>query len=108
MRAVVQEIVKQLLRKSFVVWERLGIHVTPDYFESPIADTRCLNEEIWSKRSNLTGIDMREREQINCSKRSWISTKMITNASRVPRLAAPISITLTTVSLRPSMGEVLS
>jgi methyltransferase family protein len=50
------------------MWETLGIHITPNYFESPIPDTRLLKEEIWSKTSNLSGINMREREQIKLLK----------------------------------------
>lgn len=59
-----QTVIRELLSRSFPLWETLGIHITPNYFESPIPDTRRLKEETWSKRSNLTGIDMREREQI--------------------------------------------
>jgi hypothetical protein len=64
MKDVIQTISTAVLRRSFKVWETLGIHITPNYFESPIPDTRCLPVETWSKKSNLTGIDMREREQI--------------------------------------------
>lgn len=57
-------LVQGLLRRSFGLWERFGIHVTPNYFESPIPDTRFLKEELWSRRSNLRGIEMGENEQI--------------------------------------------
>ena len=51
------------MRRSFSIWETLGLHITPNYFESPIPDTRRLKKEIWSRRSSLTGIEMREEEQ---------------------------------------------
>jgi predicted O-methyltransferase YrrM len=55
---------RRLLSQSFPMWQALGIHITQNYFESPIPDTRCLKEETWRKRSRLTGINMREEEQI--------------------------------------------
>lgn len=64
MRAVIQAILRKVLSQSFSVWQTLGVHITPNYFESPIPDTRSLDEKTWSKRSNLTGINMREREQV--------------------------------------------
>lgn len=57
-------VIKGLLQECFGMWETFGIHITPNYFESPIPDSRFLKEEIWSKNSNLTGINMRENEQI--------------------------------------------
>ena len=59
-----QAILRKFLSRSFPVWEGLGIHITPNYFESPIPDTRQLKELVWHKRSSLTGINMREREQV--------------------------------------------
>src|SRR5690348_14770574 len=61
-------LLRRLLQECFGMWETLGIHITPNYFESPIPDTRLLKEEIWSKTSNLSGINMREREQIKLLK----------------------------------------
>ena len=59
-----KSITRALIRRSFSIWETFGLHVTPNYFESPIPDTRRLKKEIWSHRSSLTGIEMREEEQI--------------------------------------------
>ena len=64
MKAFTSVVLRRLLGKSFSMWEAIGIHVTPNHFESPIPDTRCLTQETWRKRSSLTGIDMREGEQI--------------------------------------------
>src|SRR5262249_458581 len=64
MKAVIQASLRRLLSRSFRMWETLGIHITPNYFESPIPDTRGLKEETWRKRSRITGINMREGEQI--------------------------------------------
>jgi methyltransferase family protein len=57
-------LVDGLLRRSFGFWEALGLHITRNYFESPIPDTRSLKPEFWSNRSRLAGIDLREKMQI--------------------------------------------
>jgi len=64
MKPIFQAIVRSLLSKTFRLWEMLGIHITPNYFESPIPDSRWLREVTWAKVSNLTGINMREPEQV--------------------------------------------
>jgi len=61
MKPIFQAIVRSLLSKTFRLWEMLGIHITPNYFESPIPDSRWLREVTWAKVSNLTGINMRAR-----------------------------------------------
>jgi len=44
--------------------QKLGIHVTPNSFYQPIPDTTKLKDDLWSKRSDLVGIDLREKEQL--------------------------------------------
>lgn len=53
-----------VLRKTFPVWERLGLHVTPNHFYQPIPDTRDLGDETWQRRSEMPGVDMREAAQL--------------------------------------------
>lgn len=53
-----------LFDRLFSVWEALGFHVTPNYFDEPIPDTRLLNPHLWSRPSGLIGIDMHEAEQL--------------------------------------------
>ena len=53
-------------RKTFKLWERLGIHCTPVHFYQPIPDTRELTQRkdfIWQK-SELVGIDMNDKLQL--------------------------------------------
>ena len=57
-------VVRRVLGTSFPVWQAIGLHITPNHFESPIPDTRSLKQETWQKRSSLSGINMREAEQI--------------------------------------------
>lgn len=44
--------------------QRLGLHVTPVDFSQPIPDTRTLGDELWARRSELPGVDMRDAAQL--------------------------------------------
>lgn len=50
--------------KYFSAWERLGFHVTPSHFYQPIPDARELPESLWSKRYEMTGVDLDEAGQL--------------------------------------------
>jgi Methyltransferase domain len=52
-------------RDLFQNWERSGFHVTPVRFNQPIPDTRSLPETLWSRPSELLGIDMNEPAQVS-------------------------------------------
>ena len=51
-------------RELFLSWERHGFHVTPVHFYQPIPDTRSLPETLWSRPSELVGIDMNDSMQL--------------------------------------------
>jgi hypothetical protein len=53
-----------LIKKSFPIWQRLGFHITPNHFYEPIPNTRTLKDELWSKNSEMVGIEINEQEQI--------------------------------------------
>jgi predicted O-methyltransferase YrrM len=52
-------------QEIFPLWERCGFHVTPVHFYQPIPDTKSLPEELWSRPSELVGIDMNQRAQLD-------------------------------------------
>jgi len=52
-------------RDLFQNWERHGFHVTPVEFNQPIPDTKSLPESLWTRPSELTGIQMNEAAQLN-------------------------------------------
>jgi hypothetical protein len=56
-------------QELFRDWERRGFHVTPARFNQPIPDTQSLSETLWSRPSELAGIDMDERAQLNLLRR---------------------------------------
>ncbi len=57
-------LVRLLTRKMFPLCERLGIHVTPVHFYEPVPDTRALPPELWSRTSDLVGVDLAEPRQL--------------------------------------------
>ena len=52
-------------RELFLNWERHGFHVTPVHFYQPIPDTQSLPETLWSRPSELVGIDMNDSVQLD-------------------------------------------
>jgi hypothetical protein len=55
-------------RDFFHDWERHGFHVTPARFNQPIPDTQSLPETLWSQPTELIGIDVNERAQLDLLK----------------------------------------
>jgi predicted O-methyltransferase YrrM len=51
-------------RRTFSLWERLGLHVTPVHFYQPIPDTRALPPSLWARRLTAPGVDFRDAEQM--------------------------------------------
>lgn len=51
---------KFLFTKGFDLFERLGVHILPVHYYSPIPDTRILRkkEDLWSRELPLFGIDL--------------------------------------------------
>ncbi len=51
---------KFLFTKGFSLFERLGVHILPIHYYSPIPDTRILRkkEKLWSRELPLFGIDL--------------------------------------------------
>jgi hypothetical protein len=54
----------RLSRNIFNIMQKLGIHVTRNSFYSPIPDTRTLTESLWTRKSEMAGIKMRDDEQL--------------------------------------------
>ena len=64
-RAVQWRIGNIIFKKLFLLWEKLGFHITRNHFYQPIPDTRTLKDDLWEKQSELVGIDINEEGQIN-------------------------------------------
>lgn len=63
-RLLLRPLYRLIFIRLFRVWERMGFHITLNHFYQPIPDTRSLREELWSRRSELVGLQMNERAQL--------------------------------------------
>ena len=57
-------LLSRVIHRTFGLWQRLGFHVSLDYYGEPIPNTRRLPEETWSRLSELPGLDMREAAEL--------------------------------------------
>ena len=48
----------------FRMLERLGVHLTPNHYHFPIPDTSRLPETLWTRQSDLPGLDMNAEGQL--------------------------------------------
>lgn len=53
-----------LLRKTFKIGQRLGLHIIPNHYYFPVPDTRTLNNETFLRHNKLLGIDINEKTQL--------------------------------------------
>jgi hypothetical protein len=59
-----EEMLRLLIKRAFPLCEKLGFHVALTYWENPIPDTRTLGDALWSTRTELVGLAMRDKEQL--------------------------------------------
>src|SRR6185369_10117061 len=62
--AGIDRLVRALTKKTFPLFERMGVHVTPVHYYGPVPDTRELRPELWSSTSELVGVDLAEDRQL--------------------------------------------
>ena len=58
-------------RQIFPGWERHGFHVTPVHFYQPIPDTQSLPETLWTRPSELVGINMNDAGQLDLAAKTF-------------------------------------
>jgi len=84
------EYIHARLRKTlFRSCEKIGIHVTPVSYESPIPDTRKLKDILWKEQTNLVGIDINEQNQIELL--SLFSSRFKEEYERFPKSKTKVS-----------------
>jgi hypothetical protein len=66
MRRHTREILRHVWFRGFLASEKLGVHILPNNFYSPVQDFRWLseNKDVWMGRSRLTGIKWDLNEQL--------------------------------------------
>jgi len=70
-------------KQYFRFFENKGFHVTPVNYYQPIPDTTTLKDDLWKKQSELVGININEKNQINLL--SLFSTRFKGEYSNFPR-----------------------
>jgi len=53
-----------IIKKVLTLGQKLKINITPHLFSSPIPDMKRLEKHSWLKESELVGIDMKKKEQV--------------------------------------------
>ncbi|HEV8700639.1 MAG TPA: class I SAM-dependent methyltransferase [Candidatus Polarisedimenticolia bacterium] len=58
-------------KRAFDLFQRIGVHVTPNHFYSPVPDTRELDRRagLWDKESDMPGVDLRPAAQLEWLRR---------------------------------------
>lgn len=64
LREIYSDGLKLAIRRIFPFWQRLGIHIVPNHFHAPVPDTRTLKDDLWTNYSELVGIDINEKKQL--------------------------------------------
>lgn len=52
-------------KQYFAIWERRGYHIIPVDFYQPIPNTRYLPPELWTRHSELVGLNLNESKQLD-------------------------------------------
>jgi len=55
---------RQCVKRSFLLWQWLGLHVTMNHYTEPIPDTRRIPDTLWTMRPELSGINMNDAQQL--------------------------------------------
>lgn len=56
----------------FDFWQSQGFHITPNHFYQPIPDTSKMSESIFKKKSELIGVNMNEKKQLDLLKNVFV------------------------------------
>ena|SRR3990167_58166 len=94
-------------RVFFIFLQKLGVHITPNHFYSPIPDTATLHDAIWIKHSELIGINMNEAFQRNLLAQFYSIYKNEYEHFSRYKTAVPYQYYVTNGSFESVDGEIL-
>ena len=57
------------LRTVFIFFQRLGLNVTPNHYYQPIPDLASLDDDVFTRRTELKGIDLDLRKQAGLARK---------------------------------------
>lgn len=92
---------------GFSFWQRRGVHVVPNHFYQPIPDTRTLPEELWSRPSEMPGVEMNEAGQLELLELFAARYKSEYDALPRERTAVPHQYFVNNSAFETVDGEVL-
>jgi len=95
------------LKIMFPIWQKIGIHITPNYFYSPIPDTRTLKDELWKKKSELVGIDINEENQIKLLYQFSSKFKLEYESFPIDKASMPYQYYINNGEIESVDGEIL-
>ena len=100
-------IFRLIFKRLFPLWQSLGFHITRNYFDEPIPDTRTLKDDLWLKKSELVGVNINEKAQINLLKDFMVRYKDEYEqfAPNRDESLKPYQYTLIMIALHLSMGK---
>ncbi|MFA5156111.1 MAG: class I SAM-dependent methyltransferase [Candidatus Omnitrophota bacterium] len=61
---ILRSFIWRIWKITFPFWQRLGLHVVPNHYNYPLPDIRGLRDDLWSRHSELPGINMNVENQI--------------------------------------------
>ena len=82
------DVARYLMKRTFPVWQALGLIVLPRHFYEPVPDTRTLREALWQRHSELPGLDMNAQGQLDLLDR--FVTQYRSEYERLPREKTPV------------------
>jgi hypothetical protein len=94
-------------RKTFLLWQALGLHVVPNHFYQPIPDTRTLSDNLWKKHSKLVGLNMNEQVQLKLFKEFIVKFKAEYDRFPLNQISLPYEYYVNNRTYESVDGEIL-
>lgn len=98
--------INRISKRLFEFWQKLGFHIIPNHFYYPVPDTRTLKDELWQKNTELVGININEKFQIDLLSQFSIRFKKEYDEFPVERTPIPYQYYLKNPSFNPVDGKI--
>lgn len=104
---IYNKILMRILKKTFSIWQKLGFHITPNHFYSPVPDTRTLKNDVWDKHSEMSGININTDGQLNLLSTFFIKFKQEYDKFPLGKTAIPYEYYVNNNGFESVDGEIL-
>lgn len=65
-----------------MLFQGLGLHIIPNHFAQPIPDTTKLKDALWSRHSELAGIQINEKNNWSCCPCLYLNSRTNMSSSQ--------------------------